>query len=122
MLCSDLITPILSDAGTPHRGQCPGAMVKERWGQLTERYATVVEGPCGQRSQPPERPALATTPAVRNVEVRDEEDWKLLRAITDKYSPSYTEPLAQSGPGHVHVDWRGRSTTAYTYIQDGEFV
>ena len=54
--------------------------------------------------------------------VRDEEDWKLLREVTDKYSPSYTEPLAQSGPGHVHVDWRGQSTTANTYIQGDELV
>ena len=54
--------------------------------------------------------------------VRDEEDWKLLRTVTDMYSPSYTEPLSQSGPGHVHVDWRGKGTTGHTYIQGDELV
>ena len=54
--------------------------------------------------------------------LRDEEDWKLLRVITDKYSPSYTEPLSQSGPGHVHVDWRGEVKGGQTYLQGDEFV
>lgn len=38
--------------------------------------------------------------------IRNDADWILLRNITDQLSPSYTEPLTQSGPGHVHVDWR----------------
>ena len=39
----------------------------------------------------------------------DEKDWKLLKAITDRFHPSYTEPVSESGPGHVHVDWRQQS-------------
>ena len=37
----------------------------------------------------------------------DQHDWDLLRAITARHGPSYTEPVSQSGVGHVHVDWRG---------------
>lgn len=54
--------------------------------------------------------------------LRDDEDWKLLRAITDKYSPSYTEPLSQSGPGHVHVDWRAKVKGGQTYLQGNELI
>ncbi|MCF6102461.1 hypothetical protein [Mesorhizobium muleiense] len=38
---------------------------------------------------------------------RDEKDWKLLKAITDTHGPAYTEPVNESGVGHIHVDWRG---------------
>jgi hypothetical protein len=37
----------------------------------------------------------------------DAEDWESLRAVTDGLQPSYTEPMKDSGVGHVHVDWRG---------------
>ncbi|MFM0091592.1 hypothetical protein PQR46_32330 [Paraburkholderia sediminicola] len=47
----------------------------------------------------------------------DEKDWNLLKIITDRFHPSYTEPVAESGPGHVHVDWRQQS---YLLIGGGE--
>jgi hypothetical protein len=38
---------------------------------------------------------------------RDGVDWEILKGITDRFSPVYTEPISQSTAGHVHVDWRG---------------
>jgi hypothetical protein len=52
--------------------------------------------------------------------IRDEEDWNLLREITDKYGPVYTEPVLLSGVGHVHVDWRGMSIFLETRAIESE--
>jgi hypothetical protein len=34
------------------------------------------------------------------------DDWKQLAALVQQTRPSYLEPMAQSGAGHVHLDWR----------------
>jgi hypothetical protein len=36
----------------------------------------------------------------------DAADWQLLADLVSPLQPGYLEPLAESGPGHVHADWR----------------
>jgi hypothetical protein len=33
-------------------------------------------------------------------------DWSLLRDVVEEADPGYIEPVEESGPGHVHADWR----------------
>ncbi len=37
---------------------------------------------------------------------RGDADWQLLANLINTLGPGYLEPLAQSGAGHVHADWR----------------
>lgn len=36
----------------------------------------------------------------------DEQDWTLLRDFVQSWGPYYTEPIEESGAGHVHIDFR----------------
>lgn len=48
------------------------------------------------------------TVAIGHAGAANEEDWKILRKVSEIANPTYTERLKESGPGHVHVDWRPR--------------